>query len=247
MKRKTALAEVALTGLLACVAAAASHAGATEDKIRRTLESRFPDLVLQEVNKAQDLPGFYEVITPGEIVYTDAKAKILIAGKLLDTETKQDLTAYRWAQIHAIDFNSLPLELAIKTTRGDGSRKLVVFADPDCPFCRKLETELQGVTDVSVYTFLFPLEGIHPKAKEKAISINCAPDREKVWSDWMLKNVAFPAGGCAADSLAPLISLGEKLKINSTPTLFFADGRRVEAALTKRQLEQELARKVPAK
>ncbi len=208
-------------------------------KIRATLHERVPDLQVEAIHKSQ-LPGLYELVTVAELLYTN-DGTLIFAGRIIDTKSREDLTAARWNDINAIDFNSLPFNLAIKTVRGDGSRKLAVFADPLCPYCRQLEENMQGLTNVTIYTFLFPLETIHPGASVKAVDIWCSKDRSSAWSKWMLQKKDPGDQRCTGAPIDQLQKLGEKLKVNSTPTLFTADGRRTPGAIKQNEIEQLLA------
>ena len=143
--------------------------------------------------------------------------------------------------MNKIDFAALPFDLAIKTVRGDGSRKLAVFADPLCPYCRQLEQAMQGITNVTIYTFLYPLESIHPGASVKAVAIWCAKDRSLAWSKWMLQKTDPGDVRCKGAPIDTLQKLGDKLHVNSTPTLFTADGRRTMGAMKHNEIEQLLA------
>jgi thiol:disulfide interchange protein DsbC len=209
-------------------------------KIRATLHERIPELRVGQIRKSP-MAGLYEINTGQELLYTNDAGTLIFAGRIVDTKSREDLTAQRWNDLNAIDFSALPLDLAIKSVKGDGSRKLAVFADPLCPYCRQLEQEMQGLNNVTVFTFLFPLESIHPGATAKAVQILCSKDRDAAWSKWMLQK-AEPAGArCDGAPVAKLQALGDKLKIDSTPTLFTADGRRVRGALKHDELEHILA------
>ena len=229
------------------IAAAASAgvalgAGAVDRSadILKVLQERFPGAQINAVSPFKPIPGLYEIVTPGELAYVDSTGNFLLAGKIMDTRTQENLTASRWSELHAIDFAALPLERALKTVRGNGSRKIAVFADPDCPYCKELEKSLAQVDNVTVYTFLFPLP-IHPDARNKSSRIWCAPDRDGVWTRWMVDATPIPATTCAGDPVAQNLELGEKLLINSTPTLFLADGRRLDGAMSAADLEARLA------
>ena len=209
-------------------------------KIRATLHERIPDLQVQSIHKSP-LPGLYELDTGAELLYSNDTGTLIFAGRIVDTLSREDLTAARWNELNAIDFNSLPFDLAIKTVRGDGSRKVAVFADPLCPYCRQLEQEMQGVTNVTVYTFLFPLEAIHPGASVKAVDIWCSKDRSVAWAKWMLQKTDPGDTRCTGAPIDKLQALGQKLNIDSTPTMFTVDGKRVRGALQQKDLEQLLA------
>jgi thiol:disulfide interchange protein DsbC len=233
--------------LLAAVLSSASLAAGDDipadiaAKIRATLHERIPDLKVQALHKSP-LPGVYEIDTGDELLYTnDSGTLVLVNAHLIDTKSREDLTSSRWNDLHAIDFNSLPFDLAIKTVRGDGSRKLAVFADPLCPYCRQLEQEMQGLNNVTIYTFLYPLETIHPGASVKAVDIWCAKDRSATWSKWMLQQTAPPDTRCTGAPIDKLQALGQKIRIDSTPTMFTVDGKRTRGAIKHNEIEQLLA------
>jgi thiol:disulfide interchange protein DsbC len=210
-------------------------------RIQKTLQTRLPKITIEKVQPSQ-WPWLYEVVTDGELFYTDATGDYLFYGKVMDTKTREDLTTKRWNDLLKVDFNTLPLSLAMKQVKGNGGRKLAIFADPDCPFCVRFEKTLEDVTNITVYTFLFPLESIHPGSTTRAKRIWCAPDRQSTWSAWMLTKKELPqASECNTDALTTLTKLGEKLKVTGTPTLIFEDGHRVPGSIDKEQLEEEFS------
>lgn len=214
---------------------------ADEASLKKAIEAAYPKFKVDSVTKTP-YPGLYEVFMGGQIVYTDEKLSFLIAeGRLVDPKTKKDITGERLEELTKIDFNSLPLNQAIKVVKGNGSRKLVVFSDVDCPFCKRLEqNELANIDDVTVYTFLYPIESLHPDAANKSKSIWCAPNRVKAWNDWIFNN-KLPSSAAKCD--VPLENVGEmarKYGVTSTPTLFFADGKRMLGAQPHKEIERYL-------
>lgn len=209
-------------------------------ELKRKLVERFPGVEIDRVLPFAPIPGLYEVVTDTEIVYSDATGNYLLAGRIMDTRTQQDVTGARWAELNAIDFGSLPLERAIKMVKGNGNRKLAVFADPDCPYCKELEKSLAQLNDITVYTFLFPLP-IHPDARNKSRAIWCAPNRDALWVGWMLKGTALPKASCDKDPVEQNLALGRQLKVNATPTIFLANGQRIDGALPLDDLRKRLA------
>jgi thiol:disulfide interchange protein DsbC len=208
-------------------------------KIRATLHERIPELQVESIHKSP-VAGLYELNTGAELLYTN-DGTLIFAGRIVDSKSREDLTAARWNELNAIDFNTLPFDLAIKNVRGDGSRKIAVFADPLCPYCRQLEQEMQGLTNVTIYTFLFPLETIHPGASVKAVAIWCSKDRSSAWSKWMLQKTEPGDTRCTGAPIDKLQALGEKLHVDSTPTFFTADGKRTRGAIKHNEIEQLLA------
>jgi thiol:disulfide interchange protein DsbC len=246
MKRITSgfLFSVVITGLLAVTALAPVHAASAKvklsaEEIRAKLQKSFDGVKFESVMPSATWLGMYEVVTETELAYTNADGSLLFAGRILDTNTKENLTGKRWNELNKVDIKTLPLENAIKTVKGDGSRTLVLFSDPDCPFCQDLEQELKDITNVTIYTFLYPLESLHPQARDKANNIWCSADRASVWSNWMLNRV-LAYSSCEQNVIASNIELGMKYKITSTPMLIFADGQRVSGSIPKDQIEATL-------
>jgi thiol:disulfide interchange protein DsbC len=209
-------------------------------QLSKTLHDRYPEVPIVDV-KPGPMAGLYEVYTGTAIVYSDASGDHLFAGDVIDTKTRNSLTAERLEARNTIDFSTLPLDMAIKEVRGDGKRVMAVFADPDCPFCQKLEKALATVDNVTVYTFLYPLPQLHPGAPKKARKIWCSDDRPKTWTTWMREGSLTAEGeDCNLQTLDQTRELGEKLKVNATPTLFFPSGRRLSRALTTDEINRFL-------
>ena len=104
-------------------------------------------------------------------------------------------------ELSRVAFDSLPLELAIKRVKGNGARKLAIFSDADCPFCARLENELKSIDNVTIYTFLYPIDQLHPDAARKSRMIWCAPDKVKAW-DAFFASGALPANNGDCDNPA---------------------------------------------
>ena len=223
-------------------AAAADVPKAVADSLKKSIESRFPDAKVEAVN-ASPIAGLYEVFMGDTIVYADASGDYLILGSMMDAKTRSNLTTERMNALNSIPFDQLPLAKAIKVVKGNGKRQIAVFSDPDCPFCHQLESTLATMTDVTIYTFLYPIASLHPDAPAKAKNIWCANDRSAVWTSWMQQKKPIPAAPatCKTDPLKDLQALGDKLHVNSTPTLFFPSGKRVSGALQQKQLEEYLS------
>ncbi|PPD18567.1 MAG: thiol:disulfide interchange protein [Methylotenera sp.] len=221
--------------------ALSQFAVADEASLKKAVEAAYPKFKVQSVVKTP-YAGLYEVFMGGQIIYTDEKLTFLIAeGRLVDPKSKKDVTGERLEELTKIDFNSLPLEKAIKVVKGNGSRKLVVFSDVDCPYCKQLERkELSNISDVTIYTFLYPIDQLHPDAANKSKTIWCASNRTKAWNDWIINNqLPSSAGNCEV----PLEQVGElarKIGVTSTPTLIFSDGRRVMGAQPYKEIEKYL-------
>jgi thiol:disulfide interchange protein DsbC len=219
---------------------AASGAHASEKLVRKALTDRFPGAQISSVKKTP-YSGLYEVYLDGQLVYMDAKGQYVITGDVIDLKTRRNLTQDRLAKLQAVDWKAFPLNNAIKTVKGKGERKLVVFSDVDCPFCRKFEAELAKVDNITVYTFLYPIEGLHPKAVQTSKQIWCASDRNKAWDEYITKGSVPGNDGKCTNPVDTTVTLGEKLGVSGTPTLFFANGVRLPGMVPAAQLERLLA------
>jgi len=184
--------------------------------------------------------GLYEVVLKsGEIVYTDDQVGFLIDGSVIDTKTRKNVTEARHNQLSAIDFNTLPLEQAVKLVKGKGTRTIVTFEDPNCGYCKKLAKDLQTMKDLTIYTFLYPI--LSPDSAEKSKNIWCAKDKSQAWTEWMLEAKAPAAASCDTAAIDKNVALGRKLRIQGTPTLFLTDGSRIGGYVSAADLEKNLA------
>jgi thiol:disulfide interchange protein DsbC len=226
---------------IALLSSLATFAVADEASVKKAVEAAYPKFKVDKVTKTP-YAGLYEVFMAGQIIYTDEKLTFLIAeGRLVDPKTKKDITGERLEELTKIDFNTLPLDQAIKVVKGNGSRKLVVFSDVDCPYCKRLErNELANITDVTVYTFLYPIEQLHPDAANKSKLIWCANNRLKAWEDWILRDQLPSSAGNCEVPLDKVGQLAKKAGVTSTPTLIFADGKRMLGAQPYKEIERML-------
>lgn len=215
---------------------------ADEASLKKAVEAAYPKFKVEKVTKTP-YAGLYEVFMGGQIIYTDEKLTFLIAeGRLVDPKTKKDITGERLDELTKIDFSSLPLDQAIKVVKGDGSRKMVVFSDVDCPYCKRLErNELAKITDVTVYTFLYPIEQLHPDAANKSKLIWCANNRVKAWEDWILRDQLPSTAGTCEVPLEKVGQLARRIGVTSTPTLIFSDGKRMLGAQPYKEIERMLS------
>jgi thiol:disulfide interchange protein DsbC len=220
--------------------AKASASDADLGALTRTLEQKFPGAAIRNVARTPYF-GLYEAQVDEQLVYTDSKAVYVLVGSVYDTDSKRNLTEARMRELNRVEFSSLPLDLAIKKVKGTGERKLAVFSDADCPFCAKLETELKGIDNVTIYTFLYPIDQLHPDAARKSRLIWCAPDKTKAWDDFFVSGKLPDNAGDCKNPMQATAELGRKMRVNATPTLVFADGSVVPGALPTAQLEQQLA------
>ena len=227
------------TALLAATLVAAFSVSAQEATIRKNLGERIPQLKkIDEVTKSP-MPGLFEIRVNGtDIFYTDAEGNFLVQGNLIDTKQRRNLTEERIDKLTAISFDSLPIKDAFTIVRGNGKRKLAVFEDPNCGYCKRFEHDLQKVDNVTIHMFLYPI--LSADSTEKSKHIWCAKDKAKSWQDWMVRDQLPKTANCDSAAIERNVELGRKYKITGTPTLVFVDGTRVPGAISTAQVEKHL-------
>jgi thiol:disulfide interchange protein DsbC len=233
---KTKLAVLLATGLItSCVGAQNS----VEDNIKKNIEPRLGGAKIESI-KETPYGGLYELRVAGDILYTDKKGEYLVIGHVYEAKTTRDLTRERIDDINKIKFSDLPLDSAIKQVKGDGKRVIAVFEDPNCGYCKRLrQTALKDLNNVTIYTFMYNILSEDSFVKSK--NIWCAPNRGKAWDDWMIGGKAAPAAAASCETPNDkVLALGQKLKIQGTPAIFFADGSRIPGAVDLPTLEKKL-------
>jgi len=224
---------------LAALCLAVSTAHADEAEIKKSVAVLYGSNVkVSAVRKAEAL-GLYEVQIGSEILYSDEKGSYFVQGDIIDVKAHLNLTEARRNKLAQIKFSELPLDLAVKTVRGNGKRVFATFEDPNCGYCKKLAQELVGMTDFTMYTFMIPI--LSADSGEKSKAIWCAADRSKSWSDWMVKGVEPQAANCATP-IDKVLALSQKLNVRGTPAIFFSNGERIPGFVPAAKLDQELNR-----
>lgn len=221
----------------------ASSAYANEASVLARLQKNHPQLgKIEQVHKAP-IAGLYEVVALDHLFYTDEKADYLIDGQIYDLRDMRNVTEERERKLFAVAFDKLPLDMTIKEVKGNGKRRMLVFTDPNCAFCKRLEGELEKVDNVTIYRLLFP---IFPGSEEKVRNVWCSKDRNQAWTDMMLKGVAPKAAdpGCNYP-VNKAMAWGKKMRVNGTPAMVFADGMIVPGALPSDEIERALDGKAP--
>lgn len=227
----------ALMLLLLAALAPVSIVQAGESDIQENLQKRIPQIgQIKQINKSP-MPGLYEVVTQDHLFYTDENALYLIDGAMYDLKSMRNITDDRSRLLFAIDFNSLPLNFAVKKVKGKGARKLAIFTDPNCGFCKRLEQELLKIDNVTLYLFMYPM---FPGSDEKVRGVWCSKNQVKAWDDLMQNGIMPPAGGCKTP-IDKVVALGRQLKVSGTPALIFSDGTINPGYMPAAELEKALS------
>ncbi len=190
--------------------------------------------------RATPLAGMYEARIGSDLFYIDEKANyIFLEGHMLDIKANRDLTKERLDEVLAIKFNELPLDLAIKQVSGKGTRKIAIFEDPNCGYCKKMRADLANIPDLTVYTFAYPILAADSDVKSRKAL--CAKDKSKAWNELMLEGKVPNNDGNCANPVAKIKELGRKYGISATPTVFLSNGRRIQGYMPAEQFAKAVA------
>jgi len=208
--------------------------------LKQRFTTRFPDYSIGSIS-ATPLAGIYEISVQGELLYADASGRYLFQGALIDLDTRTDLTAQRMEQLNRIDFNALPLHAAITQVRGNGQRKIAIFEDPNCGYCKQFHRTLEGFDDITIHSLMYPV--LAPDSRAKSEAILCAPDAVAALRGWMLQaRLPAPANPQTCTThIDTVLAFGSQQNLRGTPAIFFEDGSHVAGALNAEQLKLRLA------
>jgi len=237
--RNTASVLALCASVIGLLASAPFAQAQNTQQIKAELQKRLGSTANIKGVSASPVPGLFEVQLNGEIFYTDASAKYLIQGEVIELASGQNLTEKRQADLNRIRWSDLPLNNAVKMVRGNGSRQLAVFADPNCGYCKRLEKTFQQLDNVTVYTFLLPI--LSADSVQKSKQIWCSADATKAWADWTINNTTPSGKGECTTPIDKNLALAKSYGITGTPTIFFADGSRFPGAVQLSDIEKKFA------
>ncbi|MBF0290756.1 MAG: DsbC family protein [Nitrospinae bacterium] len=211
-------------------------AQAGENEIRQMLESKFPNKGKIEHIIKTPYSGLYEILIGDQLIYADERGEYLFDGSVIEVKSRANITEERHSKLIRVDFDNLPFDLAVKKVKGNGKRKLALFTDPNCEYCKRLEKELTKVSDITLYIFLYP---IFQGSDEIVRNVSCSKDPVNAWDDLMLNGIA-PASAVCKTFTDKVLALGKKLRMKGTPNLIFANGMRAPGYLSVEELEKSL-------
>lgn len=211
-----------------------------EAAIKKMIEPRLGEGVKVDSVTKTPYGGLYEVRIGSEILYTDEKAQYIFVGNVIDAQNQTNYTKARIDDLSKIKFSDLPFDSALKMVKGDGKRVIAIFEDPNCGYCKRFRKTLQGMDNITVYTFMYNILTEDSAVKSK--NIWCSVDKNKAWDDWMINGkVAATAAPNCANPNEKISALGQKFRITGTPTIFFTDGTRLPGAVEVKTLEAKWA------
>lgn len=232
--------KVVLSLVISLAASFSGSAVADIAGMRQVLAEKYPATKFKSIDETP-VPGVYQVVMGKNVAYTFEDGRYFMFGSLFDMQTQTDLTASKREQANKIDISDIPLVNAIKTVKGKGTRKLIVFTDPDCPYCKILGKTLDTMDDITVYNMLFPIASLHPGATRKSENIFCSADSGKVLDDWFVRSTPIKTSKPCKNPVAENVALAAKLGLYGTPMVISFDGRLMSGAGSKAKIEEFLA------
>lgn len=214
----------------------------TKDEARAALGATVDEVTSVRMS---EVPGLWEVDAQKGSnkfpLFMDFSLKYVIAGNVFRLPDGKNLTQQRTEAMNRVDVSQIPVNDAILLGEPTAEKKVIVFTDPDCPYCLKMHVEMYAATsadpNLAFLIKMFPLP-MHPQAYEKSKSIVCS-NSLKVLNDAFNKKPLPPA--CNTDAVDQSIALAHQLGINSTPTLIMPDGRVLPGYKTMPEILNSLA------
>ena len=207
---------------------------ANVDTVKTNLTKQHPNLKIENI-QATEMKGIYSGSMDGQVVYVGEDSQHILIGSMFRLSDQKNLTKDLMLKQNSIDWKKLPLQDAVKTVRGNGKRQIAVFSDPNCPYCKQLETELSKLNDVTIYTFIYPI-------KTQSITVSkqvfCEKDPALAWSNLIAKGIQPSSKKTCANPIERNLSLGKSLALNGTPAIIFSNGFKVMGAYPAQEIEK---------
>lgn len=231
-------------GLIAAMSVVSAQADVST--LQANLKKNYPATKVTSVDETP-IKGIYEVVLGKNLAYTDVTGDYFLFGDIIRMKDQSNLSSQKRDELKKIDFKSLPFKDAITYKRGNGSRKLAVFSDPQCPFCKRLETELMKLDNVTIYVFTNPLVGLHPEARNLSKKIWCSKDKQKAWRDYLISSIEPTSDGLCVNPVDSNVQLSRELGFDGTPMTILEDGTVVAGAVSVGELDYKLDKVAIAK
>ena len=210
-----------------------------EQQIKADIQKKLGGNAKVRSVSSSPVSGLYEVLVGNDIFYTDASGKYLIQGEIIELASGKNITEQRQADLNRIKWSDLNQANAFKTVRGNGTRQLAIFSDPNCGYCKRLEKSLQQLDNVTIYTYLIPI--LSADSVQKSKQIWCSNDANKAYIDWMINGNAPSGKSDCPNPLDKNLSFAKSYGITGTPTIFFTDGSRFPGAVQISDIEKKFA------
>jgi thiol:disulfide interchange protein DsbC len=211
------------------------------------LKAAIPNVRILEIRTAP-VKSMWEIDVESNgkrgLVYLDFSKKYLFSGALIDVRDMKNVTRQRFTEINRVDVSNIPLKDALVLGRRNARKKVIVFTDPDCPFCGRLHEQMKEVVaerkDIAFFIKMFPLP-MHKDAYEKAKAIVCEKSLRLLEDSYRHK--PLPKAKCRTSAVDDSVAAGKKIGVNATPTLIMPDGRMITGASDAKALIADIDRK----
>jgi len=228
-------AAAAIAGILLSGLATAADEQAIEERIR-ALVPEVENLAIAET----PVPGMMEVRLNNDIIYMSADGRFLMQGRLIDLETKQDLTDSAKSGLRREQIAALDDEDMVSFGPGDSEFELMVFTDTDCGYCRRLHEQIDEYVNagIQIHYLAFPRAGVGSETYETMVSVWCAEDRQQAITT-AKSGGKLPKAECE-NPVEEQYRLGQSLGVTGTPALLTTNGDLIPGYVPPDQLKQRL-------
>lgn len=233
IRHKTVVAAIVLLFILSVAGYSlagekAEEAALSKDEAEVLLKDLAPDLKVLEIRPSPVKELWEIAVQSGErkgLLYLDSSKKYFIQGAIVDLKTKANMTQDRMSELTKVDPAAIPLDDAIVLGEKEAKHKIIIFTDPDCPYCAKLHQEIKKVVakrqDIAFFIKMYPLP-MHQGAYEKAKSIVC--EKSMALLDDAFAKKPLPEAKCDSTAVDDNLKLAEKLGIRGTPAMIMPNG-----------------------
>ena len=186
------------------------------------------------------IPGILQVQVNGDIVYATDDGKYLLQGRVIDLETRDDLTELAKATMRKELLDDVDLSTQITFSPAEPVYELTVFTDIDCGYCRKLHSQMAEYNQegIAIHYMAFPRAGIGSPSYDKAVSVWCASDQQSALTN--AKAGEDPVPEQCDNPVTQQYELGKALGVTGTPALLTSNGQLIPGYVPPDQLRQRL-------
>jgi thiol:disulfide interchange protein DsbC len=214
---------IGLAGVLLAVSLAVEAADVDYSNVEERIRSLAPQAASIAISETP-IAGLLMVQIGGDIVYATADGKYLVQGRVIDMDTREDLTEGAKSDVRRELLATADTKTQITFAPVEPKYDLTVFTDIDCGYCRKLHAQIDEYNQqgIAIHYMAFPRAGVGSHSYDKAVSVWCASDQRDAMTQAKLG--AEPDPLQCDNPIEEQYKLGIDLGVSGTPSLLTADG-----------------------
>lgn len=216
------------------------------NSLKAKLEKNLPGIKIESLQPVAKT-GLVEAVINGDVVYFSADGQYLIQGDVVSLKSRQNLTELKRVSLHKQVLDSLDEKNMIIYSPKNPKYTLTVFTDIDCPYCRKMHSEMAqyNALGIRIRYLAFPRAGLASSSYDKAVDVWCAKDRKQAMNDAIEGKI--PKAEKCDNPVKHDYQVGRQLGIQGTPALFLESGQLLPGYVPPKQLKAILDRQASTK